>query len=100
VFVDAEDRHYAGNTPTVVSHNPMEGSGVGTQLEVMLSYDVTDQISVGVGGRYWAMWTTDATERRTYNRERGGPQANPQHNNVRIETERLGVLGEIRYTFD
>jgi hypothetical protein len=100
VAVDAEDRHYAGNSATVISRNPMEGSGVGTQLEVMLSYDVTDQISVGVGGRYWAMWTTDATERRTYNRELGGWQANPQHNNVRIETERLGVLGEVRYAFD
>lgn len=100
VSVDAEDRHYSGNTAIVVSHNPMEGSGVGTQLEVMLSYDVTEQISVGVGGRYWAMWTTDASERRTYNRELGGPQANPTPNNVRIETERLGVLGEVRYTFD
>ena len=30
------------------------------QLESILSYMITDQFSVGVGGRYWAMWTTKA----------------------------------------
>ena len=28
------------------------------QLDLTLTYAVTDQLSVGVGGRYWAMWTT------------------------------------------
>ena len=35
------------------------GSGMGLQLESILSYRVTDQFSFGVGGRYWAMWTTN-----------------------------------------
>ena len=34
------------------------GLGKGVQLEGILSYLITDQFSVGVGGRYWAMWTT------------------------------------------
>ncbi len=34
------------------------GTGRGLQLESILSYLITDQFSVGVGGRYWAMWTT------------------------------------------
>lgn len=34
------------------------GTGTGLQLESILSYLITDQFSVGVGGRYWAMWTT------------------------------------------
>ena len=34
------------------------GTGIGVQLESILSYLITDQFSVGVGGRYWAMWTT------------------------------------------
>ncbi len=34
------------------------GTGTGLQLESILSYLVTDQFSVGIGGRYWAMWTT------------------------------------------
>jgi opacity protein-like surface antigen/outer membrane protease len=38
--------------------SPEDGHGVGVQLEAMLSYAVTDALSVGVGGRYWSMWTT------------------------------------------
>jgi outer membrane protease len=38
--------------------SPESGTGVGLQLESILSYLVTDQFSVGLGGRYWAMWTT------------------------------------------
>jgi opacity protein-like surface antigen len=38
--------------------SPEEGHGVGVQLEGMLAYDVTEALSVGVGGRYWSMWTT------------------------------------------
>ena len=38
--------------------SPESGTGRGLQLESILSYLITDQFSVGVGGRYWAMWTT------------------------------------------
>ncbi|MFK4380797.1 hypothetical protein [Bradyrhizobium sp. USDA 223] len=31
--------------------------GGGVQIEGLLSYFVTKNISLGVGGRYWAMWT-------------------------------------------
>ncbi|UFW51491.1 MULTISPECIES: outer membrane beta-barrel protein [Bradyrhizobium] len=31
--------------------------GGGVQIEGVLSYSITKNISVGVGGRYWAMWT-------------------------------------------
>ncbi|WP_342723715.1 outer membrane beta-barrel protein [Bradyrhizobium sp. B097] len=31
--------------------------GGGVQVEGVLSYFITENISVGVGGRYWAMWT-------------------------------------------
>jgi opacity protein-like surface antigen len=34
------------------------GKGEGLQLESIFSYMITDQFSVGVGGRYWSMWTT------------------------------------------
>ncbi len=37
---------------------PESGTGTGLQLENIFSYLITDQFSVGVGGRYWAMWTT------------------------------------------
>lgn len=32
-------------------------NGRGVQLEAILSYYLTPQFSVGVGGRYWALWT-------------------------------------------
>ena len=34
------------------------GTGMGLQIESILSYLITDQLSVGIGGRYWAMWAT------------------------------------------
>ena len=33
--------------------------GQGVQLEGLLSYYVTPTFSIGVGGRYWGMWTTN-----------------------------------------
>jgi opacity protein-like surface antigen len=38
--------------------SPESGTGIGLQLESILSYLFTEQFSVGVGARYWAMWTT------------------------------------------
>jgi opacity protein-like surface antigen/outer membrane protease len=38
--------------------SPEWGTGRGVQMETIVSYYVTPQFSVGVGGRYWAMWTT------------------------------------------
>jgi opacity protein-like surface antigen len=97
VSVEAKDRHYQGSTSDVSSINPISGSGVGTQLEAMLSYDVTAQWSLGLGARYWAMWTTDATEHRAY--DASGPYPLPPQN-FKIETERAGVLGQVLYKFD
>lgn len=38
--------------------SPEDGHGVGMQFEATLSYALTDALSIGVGGRYWSMWTT------------------------------------------
>jgi opacity protein-like surface antigen len=49
--------HYRGHDdhgPGAIS--PQWGDGHGVQLEAILSYDVTDRWSVGVGSRYWAFW--------------------------------------------
>jgi len=37
------------------------GTGIGTQVELFLTANLTPQFSVGVGGRYWAMWTNKGT---------------------------------------
>jgi opacity protein-like surface antigen/outer membrane protease len=38
--------------------SPEEGHGRGAQLDLTISYEITDQFSLGVGGRYWTMSTT------------------------------------------
>ena len=39
----------------------MLGHGVGVQTQAVLTYDITDRLNVGVGARYWAMWTNVGT---------------------------------------
>jgi opacity protein-like surface antigen/outer membrane protease len=98
VTVNAEDVHYFGNTPSVASVNPFDGYGVGAQVEAMLSYDVTGQISIGLGARYWSMWTTDAAFRRTF--DATAPVTFPiRHQNSKLETERAGLLAQLIYKF-
>jgi opacity protein-like surface antigen/outer membrane protease len=99
VTVDAQDTHYQGNTADIASINPLHGNGVGTQLEAMLSYDVTDQISLGVGARYWAMWSTNGSFERSYDATQPVTYPLP-HQHLKIETERAGVLGQVLYKFD
>jgi hypothetical protein len=41
--------------------SPENGEGIGVQLEANLSYALTDALSLGIGGRYWSMWTTEGT---------------------------------------
>jgi hypothetical protein len=56
-FVGRDD-HLLRPTPTWFDQ---EGKGAGVQIETILSYLVTDNLNVGVGARYWAMWTTDGS---------------------------------------
>jgi opacity protein-like surface antigen/outer membrane protease len=53
VWFDGTDNHVLRS---LVS--PENGHGQGVQLDLLVSYAFTDQFSLGVGGRYWAMWTT------------------------------------------
>lgn len=99
VTLRAVDHHYTGNSGELSSTNPLNGQGVGAQIEAMLSYELDDNWSVGVGGRYWGMWTTDASSRRVFDStgQVATPTA-PAH--IKIETERIGVLGQVMYKFD
>ncbi len=38
------------------------GHGHGVQVEAVLSYEVTPHFTIGVGGRYWAVWTTTGSD--------------------------------------
>jgi outer membrane protease len=52
--------HFAGTDDHILRSllSPEDGHGIGVQLEAMLSYAITPELSVGLGGRYWSMWTT------------------------------------------
>ena len=68
------------------------------QLEAIVSYYLTDYFNVGVGGRYWAMWTTSATD--TCNGCRGPEFPRPQatHNSIPSATASLSrprTVGQI-----
>ena len=69
--------------------SPEWANGTGAQLELILSYAVTDQLSVGVGGRYWTMWTSDGWVNF------GGQQLVP----MRYAVEQAALLVQGSYTF-
>jgi opacity protein-like surface antigen len=71
------------------------GTGIGAQTEVFLDYLITPQFSVGIGGRYWSMWTTSGTECRE---PPSGPCPVPQ-SNVQYKTERYGMTLQSSYKF-
>jgi opacity protein-like surface antigen/outer membrane protease len=66
------------------------GHGRGVQAELIVSYQVTPQLSIGAGGRYWAAWTT---------------RGNDWFNGVQVDRtdtyrmERYGTLLQAKYQF-
>jgi opacity protein-like surface antigen len=71
------------------------GTGIGAQTEVFLDYLVTPQFSVGIGGRYWSMWTTTGVE--CQEPPSGGCPA--PASNVQYKTERYGMTLQTSYKF-
>lgn len=73
--------------------NPLiePGYGWGAQLEAILSYAITDKLSMGVGGRYWAFQTTSA-----YTQFGGAPLPQP----MTFHTERYGGFFQMSYKWD
>ena len=47
---------------TPVAFFPQDGTGRGVQTELILTYSLTENLSLGVGGRYWAMWSTSTSQ--------------------------------------
>lgn len=70
--------------------SPESASGTGAQLELLLSYAVTERLRLGVGGRYWTMWTSDGTV------DFGGVEFVP----MRYAVEQAALLVQCSYTFD
>lgn len=83
------DSHWLREPPVFF---PQHGIGRGVQAELLLSYLVTDNFSIGVGGRYWAMWTT-----------RGCLECDtvlPPPSTFKANTERYGTFLQASYRFN
>ena len=53
------DTHWQRNP---VAFYPQDGTGRGVQAELILTYRITENLNVGIGGRYWAFWSTNANQ--------------------------------------
>ncbi|WP_349628023.1 outer membrane beta-barrel protein [Bradyrhizobium lablabi] len=95
VKFDGEDNHFKGNSGILDTVFPQAGHGAGVQLEAMLSYALTDRFSVGLGGRYWAMWTTQAQ----YCAFAAGTAPCMPSAPIKAATEQAGLLVQASYRF-
>jgi opacity protein-like surface antigen len=82
VFVESLDEHKLRSL-----NFPAHGTGNGVQAEIVLSYAVTDAFNIGIGGRYWSMWTANAW------------QTTDSSNYLTLETQRYGVFLQGSYKF-
>src|SRR5215472_3235117 len=58
VKFNGDDHHFFANSGVLAEDFPESGNGRGVQIEALLSYYITPHFSVGVGGRYWGLWTS------------------------------------------
>jgi outer membrane protease len=92
------DNHFFGNTGQIASVNPETANkGASVQLEAMISYYVTPQVSVGLGGRYWALWTNDGQVVRTV--DNGVPITQTPPQVFKGAVEQAGVFLQAAYRF-
>lgn len=67
---------------------PFNGTGNGVQAELIATYDLTKAFSLGLGGRYWAMWTNL------------GSQIDSPGNLINASTDRYGMFLQASYKFN
>ena len=75
---------------------PQNGTGRGVQTELILTYLVTENLKLGIGGRYWAMWTTSATQ--SCHGDCSGFSSSPP-GPYTANTERFGGFVQASYQF-
>jgi hypothetical protein len=63
-------------------------------LEAAVSYFVTEHWTVGIGGRYWAIWTTQAFDQIVVNTNPLTPDS------ARFDISRLGMFVQSSFKFD
>jgi opacity protein-like surface antigen len=73
--------------------SPETGRGTGIQLDAILSYYITPAFEVGVGGRYWAIWTSNSAYTNSFGTS-CPCQTEP------VKAEQYGLLVQADYKFD
>lgn len=79
-----------------VAYFPQDGTGRGLQTELILTYRITDNLNLGVGGRYWAMWSTSASQSCQGGCINGPSPPGPFTTN----TQRYGTFIQMSYRFN
>ncbi len=69
------------------------GYGQGVQLEALLSMEIMPRLSVGIGGRYWALWSTKNAFAEPFG------ALCPNCSTLPVRTERYGVFLQTSYAF-
>jgi opacity protein-like surface antigen len=84
-----------------VAFFPQDGSGRGVQAELTLTYGITDYLNVGIGGRYWAMWSAGATQscHGGCNLDMAGFTTSPP-GPFTTNTQRYGTFVQMSYRFN
>ena len=77
---------------------PQNGTGRGVQAELILTYRLTENLDVGIGGRYWAMWTTSASQGCNGDCAAGIASLPPAP--YTANTERYGTFAQLSYRFN
>jgi opacity protein-like surface antigen len=93
------DQHLFGNSGQLASNNPESATGRGVQLEVLVSYDVTPQWSVGLGGRYWGLWTTNGQVIRDFDSGTIPPAPTSPAQFFKAQVEQAGAFLQTSYKF-
>jgi opacity protein-like surface antigen len=91
------DQHFVGNTGTLAEIFPANANGRGVQVEAILSYYLTPRWNIGIGGRYWGLWTNPNGQLNcTFGC--GATPTPPQF--FRAQVEQLGAFVQTSYRFD
>nr|WP_084801646.1 outer membrane beta-barrel protein [Bradyrhizobium sp. Ec3.3] len=87
--------------PNTTFYDQRGNGGAGIQIEAIVSYFLTNNFSVGVGARYWAMWTKNDSD-VTFNCSGcDGPGTLDQdHALAKYNMERWGTFFQASYKFD
>jgi opacity protein-like surface antigen len=82
-----------------VAFYPQDGTGRGVQAELILFYRFTENLTFGVGGRYWAMWTTSASQSCHGGCDLPDVATSIPPSPFTANTQRYGMFAQLDYRF-